>query len=261
MVRCVLCAVALLVAGARAAEPELQAAAKPTVKDLSQWVMTYYQHPDPDQFVTRVRQMVEFKVLRGNRPEANEVFLGKVMAANPKRIAGWLDELADLDKEDAIVIYRAAWISEINEANEWLKMHGPAELVDKPPPPLLTDAPLVFEPYHLDQLWEWFFATGDEKPVKRIIGFFQILPTDPEPGKLPALPEKPARFDATNFRVAYPAFMSTLSLAVQQDRVFEILRGSAHDSAARPRCRAWITQCIQLAEKRRAALEKKGEAK
>lgn len=253
-----LCVLIYVMSPAMGEEQDAKTPPKPTVQELSQWVMTYYQHPEPDQFVVRVRRMAEFKVLRGNRPEANEMFLGKVMEANPKRIADWLDELSDLEKEDAAVVHRAAWVSQTEEAKSWLKKHDLAELADQPPPPLLANAPMVFEPYHLDLLWEWFFATGDDKPVKRIIGFFHLLPSDPEPGQLPTPPsDKADRFSAVNYRTGRPAFMSTLSLAVQQDRVLEILKACEHDPAAKPRCRAWITQAIQLAEQQRAKAKAK----
>lgn len=228
--------------------------AKPTVAQLAQWVMTYYQHPAPDEFVVRVRQMVELKTLRGNRPEANEIFLAKLIEANPAKVAGWLDELKDLKPEDAAVVFRAASISQTPEAKQWLEKNGQAELAKKPAPPLIAGGPMAFEPYHLDQLWEWFFATGDDKPVRRVIGFFHLVPSDPsKPGEMPSPPaDKNDRIAAANFRVGRPAVLSATSLAIQQDRVFEILKACEAEGKLPPRGQAWLKQAIEIATAERA---------
>ena len=58
--------------------------------------MTYYQHPEPERFVGRVREMAQAGMLHSNWPDTNVMFLGKVMEKNPAKIAAWLDALADL---------------------------------------------------------------------------------------------------------------------------------------------------------------------
>lgn len=216
--------------------------------------MTYYEHPAPDEFVVRVRQMIEFGTLRTSRPEANEIFLAKIMEVNPGRVAGWLDELRDLAPEDAAVVHRAAWASQTKEAREWLERNGQGDLAASPPPPLLSDEPMSCEPFHLDQLWEWFFATGEEEPVRRIIGFFALAPGDPQgPGELPAPPADPADVAAAaGFRLARPAVWSAAALATHQDRVFEILKAVEADNELPPRGRAWLAQAIAIATEQRA---------
>lgn len=249
--RFLLRATASLVAAAAAAAPP---SAAPTREELGRWVMTYHEHPTPDEFVVRVRQMVEFRTLRTSRPEANEVFLAKIMEANAGRVAGWLDDLRDLAPEDAAVVHRAAWASRTRAGLDWLERNGQGDLAAAPPPPLLADEPMAFEPHHLDQLWEWFFATGDERPVRRIIGFFALAPGDPQlPGDLPAPPADPADVAASaGFRLARPAVWSAAALAAQQDRVLEILRAVAAENTLPPRGQAWLEQAVAIATERRA---------
>lgn len=253
--RVLLLALAFPVAAAAAAGSP---AAPPTSEELETWLMTYYEHPAPEEFVERVRQMVELGTLRTNRPEANQIFLAKVMEANPGRLAGWLDELRDLAPEDAAVVHRAASASQTREGREWLERNGQGELAASPPPPILANEPMLFEPYHLDQLWEWFFATGDERPVRRIVGFFVMAPSDPQgPGELPAPPADPTDVAASvGFRLARPAVWSTAALATQQDRVFEILKAIEADNKLTPRGRAWLEQAIAIATQRRAEAAK-----
>lgn len=220
---------------------------------LGRRVMTYYTKPEPEKFVELVRLMVEAKVLRTGRPEANVVFLAKVMQANPDKLSEWLDALADLEAADAEILRKAAWASLTDQGKKWLTDHGHAELAKKPGPPLLVGGPMAFEPYHLDQLWEWFFATGEEQPVRRVIGFMNLLPSDPQPGELPKPPANAQdRAAAANFRVGQPAFMSTLSLAIQQDKVFEILKKTEKDPALQPRAKAWLKNAIDIASVERA---------
>ena len=111
---------------------------------------------------------------------------------------------------------------------------------------------MAFEPYHLDQLWEWFFATGEDKPVKRIVGFFQLIGGDPRPGEMPSQPDPADRVATANFRIYGPAIWSTLSLAIQQDRVLKILKECEKDPALPPRSKAWTKQVIEMAESQRA---------
>ncbi|MBM4002970.1 MAG: hypothetical protein FJ295_06720 [Planctomycetes bacterium] len=236
----------------------------PTPAELGRWVMSFYRHPEPDQITRRVRQMAELKLLRGNRPEAYEMFLGQVMRANPDKIADWLDELNDLPVVDRAVVHRAAWVSQTDEAKKWLLDHGKVELSRRAPPPIVAGGPMAFEPYHLDQLWEWFFATGDDKPVRRIVDFFQIAPSDPQPGEMPSPPEDTTnRAAMANFRIARPAIISAVSLAIQHDRVLEILKECEKDPMLKDRARAWLLNVIKIAEEKRGkpAPETKPEPK
>src|SRR5688572_7810232 len=42
-------------------------------KELTQWIMTYYSNPDPDQLVARVNQMVKGKMLSGSNRKGYEM--------------------------------------------------------------------------------------------------------------------------------------------------------------------------------------------
>lgn len=226
----------------------------PKVAELSQWVMTYYQHPEPERFVGRVREMAQAGMLHSNRPDTNVMFLGKVMEKNPAKIAAWLDALADLPASDITVLQRAAWYSQTAEGKGWLEAHGQAELV-KARPPLLGDGPMAFEPYHLDMLWEWFFATGDAKPVRSIVSYFNLAPSEPKAGssELPRPPEDKNNAVAMgNFRIARPAVWSSIGLAIEHDRVFEILQQIDTDPALKPMQKMWVGQALKVAGEERA---------
>lgn len=224
---------------------------------LSEQVMTYYQHPEPEKFVDLVKTLVLLEKMRGNRPDQNVMFLGKIMAQNPSKVAGWMDELAfleDLAPMDAAVLHRAAWYSGTAEARAWLTAHSHADLAKQGPPPLLGNAPMIFEPYHLDMLWEWFFATGEDAPVRRIIGCFRLASAAPVPDSL-ELPQPPAgtadraasEIARANFRIAHAAVWSTAANAVTHQRVFDLLQKTSADPALDPMQKAWVLQALKIA--------------
>ncbi len=224
---------------------------------LSEQMMTYYQHPEPEKFVDLVKTLVLLEKMRGNRPDQNVLFLGKIMAQNPARIAGWLDELAfleDLMPKDAAVLHRAAWYSGTAEARAWLKTHGHADLAAKEPPPLLDNAPMALEPYHLDMLWEWFFATGEDVPVRRIIGCFRLAPATPKTDSL-ELPQPPAAtadrvasdIAMANHRLAHAAVWSTAANAATHPRVFDLLQKISAVPTLDPMQKAWVQQALKIA--------------
>ncbi len=60
----------------------------------------------------------------------------------------------------------------------------------QPAPPLIAGGPMVLEPYHLDLMWEWFFATGAKEPVLLIVDKFSLNPQDPGDVELPPVPNR-----------------------------------------------------------------------
>jgi hypothetical protein len=257
--------------------------------ELCQWIMSYYQKPDPERFVERVRDMSRAGMLYDPSPEAAPdhglMFLGKVMAGNSNRITQWLDALSSLPPDDLRALKRAAWYSGATQAKDWLEKHGEAELANSPPPVLLAkQRAMHLEPYHLDQLWEWFFATGDREPIDRIVSLFSLAHEPPRTDSYELLtpPTKPTsvsppkdtssataprqglklddearyRLRMSNYRILQPALWSTTSLAIQQDRVLEILKQieKTHYHAG---IKAWVGQIIRIAEHERAKENKK----
>jgi len=258
-------------------------------EELGRWIMTYYQHPEPAQLVDRVQGMSKLGMLFDPRPtarpDANVMFLGKIMAANPNKISPWMKALAGLSVSEMTVLKRAVWYSGTPEGKTWLQQHGEGALAEGPRPMLLDENPVMsLEPHHLDALWEWFFATGDEKPVGRIVSLFSLAPELPRSNSLDLLqpPRKaesvPAiKSDETiirggqltqlddeslyklrmaNYRLLKPAMWSCTSLATQQDRVLEILKkieGSHHHAVIK----AWLGQVIRIAESERVRLVRK----
>jgi len=99
---------------------------------LGAWVGAYYQNPVPDEVVEKVREMSTLGVLRATgkrgRPDTNIMFLGKVMQANPSRIAEWMDQLASLPAREQEMLRKAIWYSDSEAGRAWLVAHGAGEM-------------------------------------------------------------------------------------------------------------------------------------
>lgn len=232
------------------------------------WVMTYYLHPAPEHFAKRVQEMSAAGLLHISKPKPKPdkyvMFLGKIMAANADQIPDWMAALSSLPEDDITTLKRAVWYSGTDEGAAWLREHKAADLADGPPPVLLADRPVLkMEPRHIDQLWEWYFATGEEEPVARIVALFSLVPQLPPENSLELLPTRPPVLEdktqhalqLNNYRLVMPAIWSTASLAIQDDRVLGILKQS-QEAHHHPRAKAWLGQVIKIAETERAKRNK-----
>jgi hypothetical protein len=137
------------------------------------WTKFYYANPTPDRLVAEVRAAVAQGVADKPGPElAFATFVGCVMAANPQRIAAWLDELSDLDGPARRLVQLAAWMSGTSEGQAYLRRSGADSRMLGPRPDILN-APL--DGVVLDMLWSIYFATGDERAVRRIVNALDFL--------------------------------------------------------------------------------------
>lgn len=238
---------------------------------LGGWIKDYYKNPTPDALVEMVNEMSEIGVFvrtgRRGRPDANVMFIGQVMKANPSRIGEWMAALSMLPASEQEVLKRAVWYSGTDEGRNWLVDHGDTEMADGPRPIvfadqvgfMLTDGDeaVQLQPYHLDQYWEWFFATGEGEPVLRVTKVFGLAHDTPTSGTLDLLPPPEETPDdvssslmASNYRLVSVALWSATALACEHDRVLSILleqRQQTDDARVRP----WIERVIAIAEARR----------
>lgn len=231
----------------------------------------YYQNPTPDALVEKVKEMSVVGVLepRGprGRPDANLMFIGMVMKANALRIGEWMDQLASLPASEQQVLKRAVWYSQSEQGRTWLVEHGAGELANGPPPILFGDQvgflvtrgneAVQLQPYHLDQLWERFFATGEAESVIRLTNVFGLAHDMPDRETLNLLSPPQETSDkvqsalmASNYRLVSVALWSATSLAIHDDRVRSILV-EQREQAANKRVRAWIQRVVEAAEAQR----------
>jgi len=235
------------------------------VKDsdsLSSWMMTYYQNPEPDKFVETVKALSTVNRLHDtspqSRPDVSLMFLGKIIEANSDRVADWMEALSDLPEQEFSAVKRALWYAGTQPALDWLRKHGESALADGPRPLLLSSqAAMPAQPHHIDQLWEWYFATGEPDPVYRIASLFSLayaLPPE-DSSKLLSPPTKGNdeglyQVQMYNYRLLNPALWSCASIATQDDKVLATLI-KAKEKQKSDRSKAWIARVVEIAETRR----------
>lgn len=132
------------------------------------WISHYYEHPTPDRFVTEVQTLSKAGNLSNpNSAALISVFLGRIMAANPTQVDGWLAQLGDLKGGDRQTLLFAASLSGTKEAQAYLGRQPDAARYRGKPLDLRNLEPK--NPTILDMLWADFFATGEAAPIRRIV--------------------------------------------------------------------------------------------
>ena len=142
-----------------------------------EWMSFYYRTPQPERFVTEVREMSKAGALSQENAEGPmTAFLSRVMAQNPEKIAAWMSDLSDLPERDKAALYKSIWLSDTKQGRQYLKDNGQVDFAKKTPPNLLKlelDSTSV-----LDTWWGYFFATGDVAPIRQVVSAFNYSKYD-----------------------------------------------------------------------------------
>ena len=150
-----------------------------TQEQLSEWVTYYYLHPRPDLVVSATQFMsAQGLLLKPNTSMPFCTFLANVFTANPAKVEGWFGELRTGPEDQKSAMALTLWMADTNGSQNLLKSlskEGSAPfqkyvnelLADNHRPDLLHDE--INNPDCLDSLWVSFFASGDERFVKKII--------------------------------------------------------------------------------------------
>jgi hypothetical protein len=198
----VVAALPALAAGAPARLPD-----QPTKESILGWINTYRLHPDPDRLPVAVRAMSRLGLITD--PESSGVYVGfiaGVIAANPDKADALIAKMFPLPAEHHWAIVRAIAFSDrpdwrlmmqrvgarmperhvmmdrylagklprpetapIEKDETWgEKMRAQfslAKYFSKPP----KDNSFALTPDLLDTLWGYYFATGNQRPLARII--------------------------------------------------------------------------------------------
>lgn len=153
---------------------------QPFVKNeqLLGWINGYRLKPEPDRLPSAVKAMSQFGVLR-DMDQAG-VYLGftaGVIGSNPDTAERLIAEMFPLAAEDQVLIIKAIAYSGLADWKQLMtafveRMPARKVLIDRylfANKPVLADLPILEDQSAIDINWGYYFATGSEAPVRRIV--------------------------------------------------------------------------------------------
>lgn len=156
--------------------PQQQQFSKP--EDVLKFMNEYRSDPQPDKLPALVRAMGNLGLFRDMDMAGVHVgFIAGVLGSNPDKTERLIAEMFPMPPEDQVVLVKAIafsglanWKSVLERFVE--RMPARAGLIRKylyGDGKTLDDLPLEGSSFVLDSHWGYYFATGDEAPVQRIV--------------------------------------------------------------------------------------------
>lgn len=175
-----LLAALLLGMPAQAAAPKTKPGAGPPQRpeQVLGWINGYRNKPEPQKMPEAMRALSAMGAFR--ELDTAGVYFGfaaGVLAANPAQSEKLVEAMFPMPPEDQVLIVRAIVYSGLPNWKALLgkfveRMPARRVLIDRHlfgKLPGLMDLPLEQNPAALDTLWGFYFATGSEEPIKRIL--------------------------------------------------------------------------------------------
>lgn len=181
---------------AEEAGKEAEAAAEEAEKE---WLEFYYENPSPDRFVPQMKDWAKDGTLDNDLAKpALVAFLSQVIRQNHERLEGWYADLAGLDPGQLQTLHTAMLYSRTKEADAILReRYGKTYDEQKLETEKILEMPLD-RIDTIDMLWGFFYATGSEGAVRRIVTAFRFRDAPEKPsgvevpeGYLPLYKELP----------------------------------------------------------------------
>lgn len=160
----------------------------PPVDEAADWLEYYYQKPTPEQFVARMRAYSQDGTLASEQARPALIgFISQVIRQNRDQIDDWYTQLAGLPPEEKQILHTAMLFSRTSEADAILEREfGQRFREQKQETPKILELQLD-KTHTLDMLWGFFYATGSDSAIRRIIAYFNLenLPEKPKGTDIP----------------------------------------------------------------------------
>jgi len=165
------------------AAPQLQAKAKAPKpfkgsEELLTWINGYRVKPDPDRLPEAVKAMIKSSVTKDMDQAGVYIgFTAGVLGSNPDKAEALVTQMFPLDPQDQVLLIKAIAYSGLTEWKELMitfveRMPARKVLIDKylfSGKPTLENLPFEENSAAIDINWGYYFATGAEAPVRRIV--------------------------------------------------------------------------------------------
>ena len=162
-------------------KPAKAKAPRPFTKseELLEWMNRYRLNPEPKRLPEAVRAMVKSSVTKDMDQAGVYVgFTAGVIGSNPDDAEKLISDMFPLDPQDQVLVIKAIAYSGLPDWKELMikfveRMPARKVLIDKflfSNKPTLADLPFEESSQAIDINWGYYFATGAEAPVRRIVG-------------------------------------------------------------------------------------------
>jgi hypothetical protein len=167
------------------AKPGKEKPPKPfqNTEELLKWINGYRKKPEPERLPEAVKAMSAFGTARDGEQSGVYIgFVAGVLGANPDRARDLITKMFPLPPEDQVLIVKAIaysglprWRDTMTEFVE--RMPARRVLIDKyvfGDKPTLTELSIKDDAGVIDLNWGYYFATGWEAPVRRIVDSLEL---------------------------------------------------------------------------------------
>ncbi len=191
------------------------------VAEEKDWLEFYYENPKPERFVEQMKEWAADGTLDNDHAKpALIAFASQVLRQNRDRLQEWYEALAGLSPGQRQVLHTAMLFSRTEEADAIMrKAYGKAYEDQKQETQKILEMPLD-QRDTMDMLWGFFYATGSEGAIRRIVVAFRFRDA---PDRPPGV-EVPEGYVPLYKALPQFAFDSLLANAERHPRVEEILR-------------------------------------
>jgi len=185
------------------------------------WLEYYYQEPTPGRFVDQMKSWAEDGTLDNEYAvPALIAFISQVIRQNKAELAGWYDSLAGLDPKHRQILHTGMLFSRTEEADELLReRYGERYDEQKEETPRILELPLD-KRSTLDMLWGFFYATGSEGAIRRIVLCMRFAEA---PDELEGI-DIPEGYRPLYTELPYAAVNMLIANGIRHPRVFEICK-------------------------------------
>ena len=173
-------ALVLLAPLAASAKPAKEKPPQPFARseDLLKWISGYKLKPEPQRLPAAVKAMSDFGITKDMDQAGVYIgFTAGVLGSNPETAEKLIASMFPLSPGDQVLLIKAIAYSGLTDWKELMtafveRMPARKVLIDKflfGNKPTLVNLPLEESSFGIDVNWGYYFATGAEAPVKRIL--------------------------------------------------------------------------------------------
>jgi len=147
--------------------------------ELSEFVMHFYEKPEPDKLVSAIFSLSHYKDLDKDVIELSNIISMFAAALNlhPDQLESYIELAMQLSDNHRLIVWQSLWLSNLLQAHSFLKARMRiGDSMEQSVIKMMFDRQavdlkqaIVAGPASLDLLWGAFFASGDAEYVKKIV--------------------------------------------------------------------------------------------